>query len=95
MAWYDPAGTYRFKVTIDNTKVEADLTLDVLITEANVPAGFWSHVKSDGADIVVTEYGLAWLLGKSIRDRARELIYVAHTDFRADLKKSAEKLYYP
>ena len=47
------------------------------------------------ADTVVTEYGVAQLLGKSIRERARELIAVAHPDFRADLQKAADKLLYP
>ena len=47
------------------------------------------------ADIVVTEHGVARLLGKSIRERARELIAIAHPDFRSDLKKAAERLYYP
>ncbi|MFQ5874098.1 MAG: acetyl-CoA hydrolase/transferase family protein [Dehalococcoidia bacterium] len=47
------------------------------------------------ADIVVTEYGVARLLGKSIRERARELIAIAHPDFRPELKKVAQKLYYP
>lgn len=55
MAWYSPSWDYRFKVTIDNTKVAANLTIDVLITEDNVPAGFWGHVETDGSDIVVTE----------------------------------------
>ncbi len=47
------------------------------------------------ADTVVTEYGVAQLLGKPIRERARELIAVAHPDFRADLQKAADKLLYP
>ncbi len=47
------------------------------------------------ADTVITEYGVAQLLGKSIRERARKLISVAHPDFRADLTKAAEKLFYP
>ena len=47
------------------------------------------------ADTIVTEYGIAQLLGKSIRERARELIAVAHPNFRADLQKAAERLYYP
>ncbi|MFQ5874554.1 MAG: acetyl-CoA hydrolase/transferase family protein, partial [Dehalococcoidia bacterium] len=47
------------------------------------------------ADTVVTEYGVARLLGKSIRERARELINVAHPDFRSDLKKAAQRLFYP
>ncbi len=47
------------------------------------------------ADTIVTEYGVAQLLGKTIRERARELIAVAHPDFRADLQKAADNLYYP
>lgn len=47
------------------------------------------------ADIVVTEYGIARLKGKTQRERAMELIGVAHPDFRAELKKEAERLYWP
>ena len=47
------------------------------------------------ADTIVTEYGVARLLGKSIRERARELINVAHPDFRPELKRAAERLFYP
>jgi 4-hydroxybutyrate CoA-transferase len=47
------------------------------------------------ADYVVTEYGIAHLRGKSLRRRAEELIAIAHPDFRAELKKAADKLYRP
>jgi len=47
------------------------------------------------ADIVVTEHGIARLKGKTQRERALELIGVAHPDFRAELKKEAERLYWP
>ncbi len=47
------------------------------------------------ADTVVTEYGVAQLLGKSLRERAEELISVAHPDFRGELRKEAQKLLYP
>ncbi len=46
-------------------------------------------------DFVVTEYGIARLKGKSLRRRADELIAIAHPDFRAELKKEAQKLLYP
>ena len=42
---------------------------------------------------VVTEYGIATLKGKSLRERARELIAIAHPDFRADLTAEARRLY--
>ena len=35
---------------------------------------------------VVTEYGIADLYGKTICERARQLINIAHPDFRADLE---------
>ncbi len=41
---------------------------------------------------VVTEYGVADLYGKTIRQRARALIHIAHPDFRADLEKQAKEL---
>jgi acetyl-CoA hydrolase len=43
---------------------------------------------------VVTEYGVADLYGKTIRQRARQLINIAHPDFRADLEKRAKELHY-
>ena len=43
---------------------------------------------------VVTEYGVADLYGKTIRQRAQQLINIAHPDFRADLQKQASELHY-
>ena len=43
---------------------------------------------------VVTEYGVADLYGKSIRQRATQLIGVSHPDFRAELEKQAKALHY-
>jgi acyl-CoA hydrolase/RimJ/RimL family protein N-acetyltransferase len=40
---------------------------------------------------VVTEYGIAYLHGKNIRERAMELIAVAHPDFRAKLIEEARR----
>ena len=44
------------------------------------------------ADHIVTEYGIARLRGKSVRERAEELIAVAHPDFREELRAQARKL---
>ncbi len=43
---------------------------------------------------VVTEYGVADLYGKSIRQRAQALINVAHPDFRDELMCKANELHY-
>ncbi|MBU5483428.1 4-hydroxybutyrate--acetyl-CoA CoA transferase [Clostridium sp. MSJ-11] len=42
-------------------------------------------------DYVVTEYGVARLRGRSIKDRVKQLIDIAHPNFREDLKSQAEK----
>jgi 4-hydroxybutyrate CoA-transferase len=42
---------------------------------------------------VVTEYGVAKLIGKSIRERAGELVAIAHPDFRVELAAEAKRLY--
>ena len=47
------------------------------------------------ADTVVTEHGVARLLGKSVRERTEELIAVAHPDHRDWLRDEAKRLYHP
>ena len=59
------------------------------------PEGQVVSVPREIADTVVTEYGVARLLGKSVRQRADELISVAHPDFRGELRKAARRLFYP
>ena len=46
------------------------------------------------ADIVVTEYGVAYLRGRTVRQRAQALIAVAHPDFREPLRSEAHRLGY-
>ncbi|MBW2091834.1 MAG: 4-hydroxybutyrate CoA-transferase, partial [Deltaproteobacteria bacterium] len=45
------------------------------------------------ADYVVTEWGVAQLAGKAHRERAEELIRVAHPDFRDELKEAAKSIW--
>jgi acetyl-CoA hydrolase len=40
------------------------------------------------ADVVVTEHGVAELRGASLRERARQLLEIAHPDFRESLERS-------
>jgi 4-hydroxybutyrate CoA-transferase len=47
------------------------------------------------ADYIITEYGIARLMGKDCRQRAEALIAIAHPNFREELKKEAKKLFYP
>jgi len=43
---------------------------------------------------VVTEFGVASLYGRTIRERALQLINVAHPRFRGELTKAARELHY-
>jgi len=40
---------------------------------------------------IVTEYGVASLFGKSLRERAEALIGIAHPDFREELRAAARR----
>ena len=45
-------------------------------------------------DMVVTEYGVAKLRARTVKQRVENLIAVAHPDFRAELRKEANKYMY-
>jgi acyl-CoA hydrolase len=53
-----------------------------------------THVTTGKNDInyVVTEFGVAQLRGKSAKQRAQEMIAIAHPDFRAELTEGARRL---
>ena len=59
---------------------------------AEHPPGTVITVPRQFVDYVVTEFGIASLFGKSDRERARELINVAHPDHREDLRLAARRL---
>jgi acyl-CoA hydrolase len=40
-------------------------------------------------DYVVTEYGVAKLRGRSLRERARDLVAISHPSFREELAREA------
>ncbi len=53
-----------------------------------------THATTSKNDVnyVVTEYGVAQLRGKSARQRAQELIAIAHPHFRAELRAQANRM---
>ncbi|HZX27886.1 MAG TPA: acetyl-CoA hydrolase/transferase C-terminal domain-containing protein [Telluria sp.] len=53
-----------------------------------------THTTTSKNDVnyVVTEYGVAQLRGKTARQRAQELIAIAHPDFRSQLREEAKRL---
>jgi acetyl-CoA hydrolase len=58
---------------------------------AKLAGGVVTTSRSD-ADVVVTEYGVAELRGRSVSERAAALIAIAHPDFRDKLRAEAEML---
>ncbi|HEX7918153.1 MAG TPA: acetyl-CoA hydrolase/transferase C-terminal domain-containing protein, partial [Gemmatimonadales bacterium] len=57
---------------------------------SNLDAGAGVVTSRGDVRYVVTEYGIADLLGKSVRERATALMSIAHPDFRADLLAEAK-----
>lgn len=60
---------------------------NILISVEDLPNQFTNR---ESLDMVVTEYGVAYLTGRTVRERAQALIDIAHPDDRADLVKKAK-----
>jgi len=60
---------------------------NILLSIADQPNQF-SAFESIGA--IVTEYGVAYLMGRTVRERAQALIDIAHPEDRADLVEAAK-----
>ena len=54
------------------------------------PGAVCTTSKND-VDYIVTEYGLARLRGRSLAERAKQLIAIAHPDFRDELRFEAKQ----
>jgi acyl-CoA hydrolase len=59
---------------------------------AQLPAGSVVSLSRNDVDYIVTEYGVAPMRGRNVRQRADNLIAVAHPDFRAGLREDARRL---
>ncbi|MCM2304662.1 MAG: 4-hydroxybutyrate--acetyl-CoA CoA transferase, partial [Elusimicrobia bacterium] len=57
-----------------------------------LPEGAAVTLHRANCDHVVTEFGIAYMRGRTVRERTRNLIAVAHPDFRSDLTAQARKL---
>ncbi len=58
-------------------------------------AGQIVSIPREFADTIVTDHGIARLFGKSVRERAEQLIAAAHPDHRDALEQEARRLYWP
>jgi len=80
-------------IALPSTTIMKDGTLVTRIA-AMLKLGAGVVTSRNHVRYVVTEYGVADLYGKTIRQRAQQLIKIAHPDFRADLEKQAKELHY-
>ena len=58
-----------------------------------LPGGAAVTIPRTLVDYVVTEHGIAHLRGKSLRERAGELIAIAHPDFHSELRREASRIF--
>ncbi|KQS03726.1 acetyl-CoA hydrolase [Sphingomonas sp. Leaf357] len=63
-------------------------TVSRIVTHLTGPV---TTARSD-VDVIVTEYGAAELKGRTLADRARRLVAIAHPDFRAGLDRVAHDI---
>ena len=57
---------------------------------AELPLGSIVTTPRHQVDVIITEFGSAELKGKTIRERAKALVNIAHPDFREELARGAE-----
>jgi len=61
---------------------------NILISVDKFPFQFTNR---ESMDLVVTEYGTAYLMGRTLRERAQALIEIAHPDDRGELVRQAKE----
>ena len=61
-----------------------------IVPMLNLGAAVSTH--RNDVDYIVTEYGVAYLRGKTLKQRAKALIEIAHPDFREELTENAKKM---
>jgi len=77
-------------LVLESTTKKADGSLISRIVTVLPPGAVVTTPRSD-VDYVVTEYGAAYLRGKTISARVKEMINIAHPDFREQLMKEAKE----
>ncbi len=86
-ASYAPAG--RSVIVLPSSSVVSGERRSRIL--AMLPEGSQVTAQRAYVDYVVTEHGIATLRGKNLRERAGELIAVAHPDFRPELREAAKR----
>ena len=82
-------GGKSFLVVPSTTKTKDGVVSNIVPT---LKAGAGVTTPRGDIHYVVTEYGMVNLRGKSVRQRANDLIAIAHPDHRNELRKEAQRL---
>ena len=103
MIWSGVGGQTAFSIAANYSKGGRSITVlpstSVVLGERvsrivpTLPGGAAVTVPRTLVDYVVTEYGIAHLRGKSLRERANELIAIAHPDFHPELRREANRVF--
>lgn len=80
-------------IAMPSVTVKKDGTMISKIV-AFVDKGACITTSRNDVDYVITEYGIAPLKGKSLRERARNLINIAHPDVRVELTEEFERRFH-
>ncbi len=83
-AEYSPGGRTIIALPSRNLRGEAN----ILVSVAEFPNQFTNR---ESLDLIVTDYGVASLAGRTIRERAQALIDIAHPDDRTGLVQEAKR----
>ena len=60
---------------------------NILLSVDEYPNQFTNR---ESLDLIITEYGIAYMIGRTVRERAQALIDIAHPDDRAELIRQAK-----
>jgi acyl-CoA hydrolase len=80
----------RSLVCLHSTAVTGGATVSKIVT-ALTPGSTVTSPRHQ-VDVVITEYGVAELRGRTVRERARALAGIAHPDFRDELRTAADAI---
>jgi hypothetical protein len=84
--WYNSSWQYRVKVTVQSSKVDSSLSnFPVYVDLSDLPSGFFSNVKSDGADIRITS-------SDGETELPREVVSIDTTNKKGELHFKASSL---
>jgi len=86
MGWYNSNWQFRKKITIDNTKVNADLTdFPIYVDLSDLGSDFFNNVKADGGDIRITK-------ADGTTELAREVVNIDTSGLTGEVHFKADAL---